>query len=259
MNKPRLLSANLRQLRPQPLAAFFPPTCWATGESIAPSDHGLSTEIQRQIRQQLLWPYCHGCGSTLGPFAARGSCRNCAHRKLGLDRIIRVGTLNGPLSRLIHSMKFARHWALAGILAPWMAEALHHAALGPVDQLVPVPLHWFRQWRRGFNQAFELGWELSGILDKPCDDLLRRKHATKAQTAMQSATARRDNVRGVFVLPRQVNVAGLHLWLVDDVCTTGATLHAAATAFRKLPTALQPASISAVVLAVADSTLIPDA
>ena len=245
--------------RAQPLAAIFPPTCWVTGQSIAPSDNGLCPDIQRQLRQQLLWPYCQCCGSTLGPFAARGSCRNCLHRKLGLDRIIRVGTLNGPLSGLIHSMKFARHWALAAILAPWMAEALQHAAVGPIDQIVPVPLHWSRQWRRGFNQAFELGWELSGILDKPCDDLLRRKHATSAQTALQSATARRDNVRGAFMLLKNMDVSGLHIWLVDDVCTTGATLQAAAATFRKLPAALQPASINAIVLAVADSAPIPDA
>ncbi len=258
MSHARFNLANVKR-RPQPLAAIFPPTCWVTGQSVAPSDNGLCPDIQRQIRRQLLWPYCQCCGSTLGPFAARGSCPNCPHRKLGLDRIIRVGTLNGPLSRLIHSMKFSRHWALASILAPWMAEALQHAAAGPIDQFIPVPLHWFRQWRRGFNQALELGWELSGILDKPCDDLLRRQHATSAQTAMQSATARRDNVRGAFVLLKNVDVSGLHIWLVDDVCTTGATLHAAAAAFRKLPLAMQPASINAVVLAVADSSPIPDA
>ena len=114
MNKARFHLANVMRRRPQPLAAIFPPTCWATGQSIAPSDNGLCPEIQRQIRQQLLWPYCQCCGSTLGPFAARGSCRNCPHRKLGLDRIIRVGTLNGPLSRLIHSMKFAH-------TGPWRA------------------------------------------------------------------------------------------------------------------------------------------
>lgn len=258
MSDARFKFGLLKRRRPQPLAALFPPTCWTTGQSIAPSDKGLCREIQEQLRQQLLWPYCQRCGSTLGPFAARGSCQNCPHRKIGLDRIVRIGTLNGPLSRLIHSMKFARHWALAAILAPWMAEALRHAQVDAVDQFVPVPLHWSRQWRRGFNQAFELASELSGIFEAPCDDLLRRKRATIAQTAMQNATARLDNVRGAFILPSHVDLSGLNVWLVDDVCTTGATLHAAAAALRNVSATNRPASISAVVLAVADAAAIPD-
>ena len=247
----------LQRSHPQPLAAIFPATCWATGRSIAPSDNGLCQEIQQQLRRQMLWPYCQRCGSTLGPFAARGSCQNCPHRKLGLDRIVRVGTLNGPLSRLIHSMKFARHWALAPILAPWMADALRHGQVGPIDQIIPIPLHWLRQWRRGFNQAFELAAELSNILNIPCDDLLHRQRATGAQTSMQSATARRDNLRGSFVLRNRLDISGLNIWLVDDVCTTGATLHAAAAAIRGALSATPPASVNAVVLAVADSA-IPD-
>ncbi len=241
----------------EPLAAIFPTTCWVSGEPIAPADKGLAPRIQTQLQAQLSWPYCQRCGSTLGPYSARTGCQQCRQRKLGLDCLIRVGTLNGPLSRLIHSLKFARHWALAPILAAWMAEAIRLAGAGPVDQLVPVPLHWMRQWRRGFNQSYELAAELSEILDVECDELLRRKRATTAQTAMQSATARADNVRGAFRLRRTVNVSGMHVWLVDDVCTTGATLHAAASALRNAPAGMRPASINAIVLAVADSTPIP--
>ncbi|MGC9260735.1 MAG: hypothetical protein ACP5I8_11770 [Phycisphaerae bacterium] len=243
----------------QPLAALFPTTCWVSGQPIAKTDQGLAPYVRAQLRAYLLWPYCQRCGGTLGPFAAGGSCQHCAHRNLGLDRIIRVGPLHEPLSRLIHSLKFARHWALAQILAPWMAEALRQAEAGPVDQLVPVPLHWFRQWWRGFNQSFELGSELGRIVDAPCDELLRRPRSTGAQTSMTSATARANNVRGAFQLRKGVNVSGLHLWLIDDVCTTGATLHAAASALRNVPAAMRPASINAIVLAVADATPIPTA
>lgn len=259
MNEKHPRSDSSGRRRPQPLAALFPPTCWVTGESIEPADKGLAGRIRAQLEGQMVWPYCQRCGSTLGPYAARGSCQHCPQRKLGLDRLIRVGTLNGPLSRLIHSLKFARHWALAPILAPWMADALNHADAGPMDQLVPVPLHWARQWRRGFNQAFELASELSCIVDVPCDNLLRRRRSTRAQTAMQSATARLDNLRGAFLMRKGVDVSGLHVWLVDDVCTTGATLHAAASALRNVPTGMRPATINAIVLAVADATPIPEA
>ncbi len=257
MSEKHVRSDGVVRPRPQPLAALFPPTCWVTGESIEPADKGLAGPIRALLEAQMLWPYCQRCGGTLGPYAARGSCQHCPHRKLGLDRLVRVGTLNGPLSRLIHSLKFARHWALAPILAPWMAAALHHAEAGPMDQLIPVPLHWARQWRRGFNQAFELALELSRLVDVPCDDLLRRRRSTKAQTAMQSATARLDNLRGAFLMRKGVDLSGLHVWLVDDVCTTGATLHAAASALRNAPAGMRPATINAIVLAVADATPIP--
>lgn len=243
----------------QCLAALFPTTCWVSGRPITAADQGLAPDIRAQLRANLLWPYCRRCGGTLGPFAAGGSCQHCPQRQLGLDCLIRVGPFHEPLSRLIHSLKFARHWALAPILAPWMAEALRQTDTGPVEQLVPVPLHWFRQWWRGFNQSFELGAELGRLLNVPCAELLRRKRATGAQTAMASVTARANNVRGAFELRRGVNVAGLHLWLVDDVCTTGATLRAAASALRNVPASMRPASINAIVLAVADSTAIPAA
>jgi ComF family protein len=99
------------------------------------------------------------------------------------------------------------------------------AVLAGADCVVPVPLHWQRRWRRGFNQALELSHDL-GL---PVRRALRRHRNTRTQTDLP-ADARHRNVRSAFVMRRAVPVEGLRVVLVDDVSTTGATLEACASA-----------------------------
>lgn len=95
--------------------------------------------------------------------------------------------------------------------------------LDGADALVPVPLHWIRQYRRGFNQAEELA---RGV-GLPVVDALRRSRRTVTQTDLPEGQ-RLANVSGAFRLRRGVTICGQVLVLVDDVSTTGATLDACA-------------------------------
>ncbi|MGL5039101.1 MAG: ComF family protein, partial [Aeromonas sp.] len=90
----------------------------------------------------------------------------------------------------------------------------------PPQAIIPVPLHWWRQWRRGFNQAQEIAQALAAITEIPCDNaLLQRIKATPQQTTL-SAGQRRRNLRGAFqIRPHHYH----HVALLDDVVTTGAT------------------------------------
>ena len=101
--------------------------------------------------------------------------------------------------------------------------------------LVPVLLHPWRQWRRGFNQATDLSRPLSNS-GLPVWQAIRRRRATTPQFELD-AGARRNNVRAAFALAGwtpwqrphwQRRIAGRTLLLVDDVTTTGATLEACA-------------------------------
>jgi ComF family protein len=113
--------------------------------------------------------------------------------------------------------------------------AAHGAALlDGADCAVPVPLHRRRHRDRGFNQAAEL----ARALDLPVVDALVRVRATASQTGLPAAQRHR-NVRGAFqpagaglLGRRRAAVAGRTVVLVDDVCTTGATLEACAAALR---------------------------
>jgi ComF family protein len=102
-----------------------------------------------------------------------------------------------------------------------------------LDAVVPVPLHWVRRWQRGYNQSSAIAYGLASRLRLPFrPGWLRRTRNTPSQTK-QTASGRRDNVRGAFAVPRRVRLDGQTVLLVDDVMTTGATASEAARALRK--------------------------
>ena len=104
--------------------------------------------------------------------------------------------------------------------------------LDMADGVVPVPLHWRREYRRGFNQARALARHLG----PPIIDVLIRKRQTRPQVEL-AADRRRANVEGAFAMRRMVirkprSIEGLTLVLVDDVSTTGATLEECALVLK---------------------------
>ncbi|NNM86342.1 MAG: hypothetical protein HKL96_11380 [Phycisphaerales bacterium] len=245
-----------------------PQTCWITGTPLQSHEHGLTDAVRQKIAQLVLEPYCHKCGSSSSQWASPAnptSCLRCPTRRLGLDVIVRAGALAPPLNHLIAQIKFHRRWELTHLLAPLLAQALQQALLrqptavtpastAPRNILVPLPLHWRRRFWRGFNQAEEIAAQTADILNWPVFDCLKRIRYTSPQATADSATARANNMRGAFAVandPRlQSKMASQIVWLVDDICTTGATLQAAAAALRALPKNVRPASINAAVVAV---------
>ena len=103
-----------------------------------------------------------------------------------------------------------------------------------IDLIVPVPLHWLRKLRRGYNQAAVIGSELSRCLGVPMDErLLVRVRRTTTQTALDRE-AKARNVQGAFSLNGRsaASHAVHHILLVDDVMTSGATLAQCHSALR---------------------------
>jgi ComF family protein len=154
-----------------------------------------------------------------------------------------------PLDSVVQALKFRRLDYLGRHLATALAAELGSKLEGfaPIDRVVPVPLHWRRRLTRGYNQAERIARPLASLLGLPFDPLLSRGRATPPQSLL-GRTQRLANLRRAFRVPRSREIQGLHLLLVDDVATTGATLDAAAETLKK-------AGAAAVTALVAGRTL----
>jgi ComF family protein len=177
----------------------------------------------------LPWNDCACAGCAL-PMAHPGWCPDCARRQPPYDRAWAAFRLEPPIQHSIHALKYHADFTQARLLGTLMAEqAVQQAPLPQV--LIPVPLHPWRLRRRGYNQALELARAISRILEVPVlPDAAVRQRATEDQIG-QSAPARRRNMRGAFALRRPLR--GLHVALIDDVMTTGATLTELARSCRR--------------------------
>jgi ComF family protein len=149
---------------------------------------------------------------------------------MAFDGAFAAFTLRAPVQESIHALKYRARFASAVMLGEAFAEA-YRATRQPLPGcLVPVPLHWRRQWWRGYNQAIELARVIGHTLAIPVvPEAARRPRATPDQIG-QNASARRRNLAGAFAASPQL--AGQHIALLDDVMTTGATLDALARACK---------------------------
>jgi len=151
--------------------------------------------------------------------------------RLGLNRFdaaYSFGAYEGELRKLIHIFKYGKVRSLARPLGALLAAALPREER--FDALLPVPLHWWRAFQRGFNQSHLLAREVArrtGIrLIRP----VRRVRPTPPQAGLSNA-ARRTNVGAAFQV--RGRLTGLRLLLIDDVMTTGATANACAAALKR--------------------------
>ncbi|MCD9485725.1 ComF family protein [Photobacterium iliopiscarium] len=162
-------------------------------------------------------PYCQHCGTTT--LIAVSHCGHCLTKPPLWHRLYRLGEFRPPLQQLVHQLKFGgKFW-----LARPLAQQLAHQITQPAQLLLPVPLHWRRYCWRGFNQSHQLALALGAILNTRVNHhaFQRLRHTPPQQ--LLTKTQRRNNVRYAFRL-RPIALPE-HVAIVDDVVTTGATVH----------------------------------
>jgi ComF family protein len=221
-----------RELGQGLLHLLYPGLCLSCGQALEPSEQSFCLKCRDSLLVDPL-PSCPRCAETIGPFVPTADgCSHCRNDSFAFESVMRLGPYEGARRDVVLRMKHHANEGLAELMGELWArrDLARFQALG-VDVVVPIPLHWWRRWRRGYNQSAALAKGLTGVLGWPCHtSWLRRTRATSKQTALPR-TVRRENPRGAFCAsPR---VAGHSVLLVDDVLTTGATAHAAASALRK--------------------------
>lgn len=170
------------------------------------------------------------------PLAMGGfTCSPCRRRPPAFGKVETPWHYGFPIDSLITRFKHNSQWPYGRLLAELTSHWLDHRfneGLARPALLVPVPMGRKRLRKRGFNQAEMLARWLSAALNIPCDAaLIQRSRETQSQQEL-GAKARLSNLQQAFTLMPGADLDGLHVALVDDVLTTGATAQALALLLR---------------------------
>jgi len=193
----------------------------------APGGFGFSPLLCERCNLQL--PFikgrvCPTCGHELAISApAHKRCHACRGKTLNFVSAAAPFRYDGIARSLILQFKLSSRYWLASVLAEYFADRLRQTRfISGIDAIVPVPLHWRRLAKRGYNQAFLLAVEIGRKFRLPVVDCLSRTVNTRTQTAV-TAAARMENMRGVFKINKNGCIKNKRILLVDDVITTCAT------------------------------------
>ena len=209
----------------------LPPRCPGCGEIVA-EPHRFCLACWTALTF-LGDPCCVRCGLPF-PYGAgeEASCGRCLADPPRFDRL-RAAVAYGEVARKVAlKLKYSGRPGVAGTLARFMAR---HIAPAEGAVLVPVPLHRWRIWSRGYNQAALIASALSGQCNVPAaQDVLRRVRATPPLKGM-GRRERAEAVRGVFRVTEEGKalLRGRTAILIDDVFTSGATANACAKALKR--------------------------
>lgn len=218
-----VLSLLTGQLHERVIDFFFPRRCVGCGK--------VGDFLCTRCSQKLPWllpPLCQKCGK---PESSGLLCATCWGWHSQITGIRSPFRFEGIIRQAVHELKYNNLRAISGYLAILMASYLRDNPMQG-EVLVPVPLHQRRLRQRGYNQSTILARELGRLISLPVvDDSLHRLKGSSPQARAETVEDRLKNVKGAFSC-WDSKLRKRHIILVDDVCTSGATLEACATAVK---------------------------
>jgi ComF family protein len=210
----------------------FPPRCTLCGSAI-----GTQTGLCGACWSELAIPgepACVLCGRPFGDTMPEGAtCAPCLGDPPRHDGIAAATIYNDASRKLVLSLKHGNRISLAPMMAVLMLSKL--TFVGPDWLVVPVPLHRWRLWKRGYNQSAELGRQIARRTGArlAVDALVRRK-ATPSLGGL-GKKARKQVLSGAIGVKarHRPKLKGASIVLVDDVLTSGATSNACVSALKR--------------------------
>lgn len=196
---------------------IFPPTCAACGQRLARGERSVCRQCLRSLHRV---PYLSG--------GRHGDIERLFWGQVPVGRAASLFYYDSEAVRsLLHSLKYHNNTQVGEDMGRLLAESLTpHRFFDGISALVPVPLHWHRRLRRGYNQSDYIARGLHLATGIPLRrDAVRRVKDNPTQTNLNPAQ-RRANVENIFRLTDRGAEAlrGRHVLLIDDTLTTGATL-----------------------------------
>jgi ComF family protein len=172
------------------------------------------------------WLYDRTCGMCGVP-SGSNPCLRCHTPSSPIRTVVAVAEFADDAREAVHALKYEGRHAISGMMGRLMASTARDIE---AQAVVPLSLHASRRRERGYDQARLLAKAVAVELQVPYrKDGVERIRKTRQQATL-SADDRRANVQGAF--RSRLHLQGQTVLLVDDVCTTGATLESAAHALR---------------------------
>ena len=216
------------------LDLFFPKKCVGCKKE---GSYFCKNCIADILQTDLICPQC-------GNLSIGGLTHPGCERSFGLDGLWSLGIYKGSLKKAIQKLKYEP--ALVRDFAPVLADIIvyywkkyspHLFDLVRKNKnqwvVVPVPLFWFRENKRGFNQSKLLGQILSKKLGLDYCDALKRIRYTRSQVKLKGQQ-RKKNIKDAFAISSNYDLGTMnYVLLIDDVWTTGSTMRECAKVLKK--------------------------
>jgi ComF family protein len=171
---------------------------------------------------------CPMCGEDSPMGWTHGPCKT----KMGMDGLIVIYEFQEEtMKKTINGIKFGFNKSLVD----FVLENFSFETGESFDYLVPVPLFYYRENWRGFNQAEVIGNAMGKLMKIPVEKVLRRSRMTKQQSLMKTKTEREKNIEGAFELSKKWKgeLRGKKVLLVDDVFTSGVDMRECTKVLKK--------------------------
>jgi ComF family protein len=174
---------------------------------------------------------CQCCGLPL--LENSSSCGDCLNQELPFDQTIAVFNYQYPIQNFLWELKFGGKLAYAQTLGLFLSEKIisYYSERTSPEAIIPVPLHFKRLQKRGFNQALEIARPAARKLKIPLitKSVIRKKN-TQAQSSL-AVNRRKQNIKNAFLVVRFI--PWKHVAVVDDVVTTGNTINEFCSTLKK--------------------------
>lgn len=220
---------------------IYPPLCEVCGRTLTPSEQIMCLECALKL------PLTGIASSGFTQIHQRlfGHCP--IHRAAACFRYYR----GNPYTNIIINAKYhGRPGILRRFAAAYARSLAAKGFFDGIDAIIPVPMHWTKRIRRGYNQATYIASGISGVTGIPIADNLKAVRPHRSQTR-NGIRQRIQNVSGIFSVAHPSELNGLSLLVVDDVITTGSTM---AQCCGMLHSQSHPAAVSVLSLALSEST-----
>ncbi|MFK8066858.1 MAG: ComF family protein [Gammaproteobacteria bacterium] len=174
---------------------------------------------------------CQVCGMPLSLKSSTKICGSCLNNAPFYQQSLIPLQYNFPVTSLVKQLKFNNKFIYSEILSQILLEKIQQGSSSFPEYIIPVPLHFYRLIKRGFNQSELIAKSLSCQLEIPVDlKCCKRIRNTPHQTGF-TINERNKNIRNAFSV--NGTFSAKHIAIVDDVVTTGSTVNELARMFQK--------------------------